>query len=98
VQPSAAQKPEIVDIAPLSLTLTTPPSLSLVVEDPLLAIEGKTRVDALLTVGSEVVEPGADGKFSHELALSAGHNQIEIIASISSGEQEFLILSIIYED
>ena len=98
VQPAAAQKPEIVDTAPLSLTLTTPPSLSLVVEDPLLAIEGKTRMDALLTVGNEVVEPGIDGNFSHSIALQPGHNIIEILASSSTGEQEALILAVIYAD
>ena len=98
VQPAAAQKPEIVDTAPLSLTLTTPPSLSLIVEDPLLAIEGKTRMDALLTVGNEVVEPGIDGNFSHSIALQPGHNIIEILASSSTGEQEALILAVIYAD
>ena len=98
VLPAGAQKPEIVDTAPLSLTLTTPASLSLVVEDPSLTIEGKTRMDALLTVGNEVVEPGIDGNFSHSIALQPGHNIIEILASSSIGEQESLILAVIYAD
>ena len=83
---------------PFFLTIETPSSLDLVVNDSSLLIEGETRVDALLTIGDDVVEPGIDGKFNHELELITGHNHIEIIASISSGAQEFVILSVIYED
>ena len=103
LQPAAAERPEIkapeiVDTDPLTLTLISPSSLSLVVEESSLEIEGKTRMDALLTVGHEVVEPGLDGKFSYTIALQPGHNLIEILASSSTGEQKSLILAVIYSD
>mgnify|MGYP001169018004 FL=1 len=103
LQPAAAERPEIkapeiVDTDPLTLTLISPSSLLLVVEESSLEIEGKTRMDALLTVGHEVVEPGLDGKFSHTIALQPGHNLIEILASSSTGEQKSLILAVIYSD
>ena len=102
-EPSGAQRPtvkapQVVDTNPLSLTLITPSSLSLVVEEPSLAIEGKTRMDALLTVGNEIVEPDLDGQFSHTITLQPGHNLVEIIASTSTGEQKSLILAVIYAD
>ncbi|GEM_PF-1807595 len=95
-QPDKSTNVAVID--PLFLTIETPSSLDLVVNDSSLLIEGETRVDALLTIGDDVVEPGIDGKFNHELELITGHNHIEIIASISSGAQEFVILSVIYED
>ena len=81
----------------LLLTLESPSSLELVVDQAQLVISGETRLDALLTVGGDVVEPDINGKFTHEVTLNEGHNVIEILASTSAGEQKDLILAIIYK-
>lgn len=81
---------------PLFLTLDSPSSLALVVKEPSLVVRGKTRMDALLTVGSDAVEPNLDGVFSHTITLEPGHNIVEILASTSTGEQKSLILAVIY--
>jgi hypothetical protein len=81
---------------PLFLTLDSPASLELVIKEPSLVVRGKTRMDALLTVGSDVVEPNLDGGFSHTITLEPGHNIVEILASTSSGEKNSLILAVIY--
>ena len=81
---------------PLFLTLDAPSSLELVVKEPSLVVRGKTRMDALLTIGSDAVEPNLDGGFSHTITLEPGHNIVEILASTSSGEKNSLILAVIY--
>ena len=81
---------------PLFLALDSPSSLALVVKEPSLVVRGKTRMDALLTVGSDAVEPNLDGVFSHTITLEPGHNIVEILASTSSGEKNSLILAVIY--
>jgi hypothetical protein len=78
------------------LTLDTPSSLKLVVEEPSLAIQGSIRQDALLTVGNDIVEPNLEGRFNHTVRLKPGHNLVEILASTSSGEKNSLILAVIY--
>jgi len=78
------------------LTLDTPSSLELVVDEPSLAIQGSIRQDALLTIGNDIVEPNLEGRFSHTVGLEPGHNLVEILASTSSGEKNSLILAVIY--
>ena len=84
------------DVAPLFITLDSPTSLDIVVDKPNLLIEGTTRLDALLTVGEDAVEPDVNGKFRHEIVLSPGHNVVEILASTSQGDQQSMILAVIY--
>ena len=81
---------------PLLLTLETPTSLTVVVKEPSFTIRGKTRVDALLTIDNEAVEPDINGQFTHTISLDPGHNIVEIVASTSSGEQNGLVLAVIY--
>ena len=87
---------QTVDRDSLFLLLESPSSLEFVANKPALLVKGETRVDALLTVGSDVVEPDVNGIFSHEITLNDGHNIIEILASTSSGEQQGLVLAVIY--
>ena len=76
--------------------MESPSSLDVVVDKPNLLIEGSTRLDALLTVGEDAVEPDVNGKFSYEVVLIPGHNLVEILASTSQGDQQSLILAVIY--
>ena len=87
---------QTIDRDSLFLLLESPSSLEFVTNKPSLLIEGETRVDALLTVGGNVVEPDVNGIFSHEITLNDGHNIIEILASTSTGDQQGLVLAVIY--
>ena len=97
IQTSQDEITETLDEESLFLTLESPSSLEVVVDQAQLVISGETRLDALLTVGGDIVEPDINGKFTHEVTLNEGHNVIEILASTSAGEQKDLILAIIYK-
>ena len=97
IQTSQDEIPETLDQASLFLTLESPSSLEVVVDQAKLVISGETRLDALLTVGGDVVEPDINGEFTHEVTLNEGHNVIEILASTSACEQKDLSLAIIYK-
>ncbi len=79
------------------LELDFPESLEAVVTDSSLKIEGRTRIDAFVTVNDHVVEPDIEGRFSQVLELAPGLNIIEVIASTASGEQKSLVLGIGYK-
>ena len=78
------------------LELESPDGLDSVVTQSSIAIMARTRIDALVTVNQDPVEPDMDGRFSHEVQLNPGHNLVEILASTSEGEQKALILAVIY--
>ena len=61
-----------------------------------IVVSGRTRVDAIITVNDAFVEPDADGVFSVEVTLDVGPNTIEVVASISTGEELSSVLSVIY--
>jgi hypothetical protein len=79
------------------LELDFPESLEAVLTDSSLKIEGRTRIDAFVTVNDHVVEPDIEGRFSQVLELAPGLNIIEVIASTASGEQKSLVLGIGYK-
>ena len=97
IQTSQDEIVQTLDDESLFLTIESPSSLEVVVDQAQLVISGETRLDALLTVGGDIVEPDINGKFTHEVTLNEGHNVIEILASTSAGEQKDLILAVIYK-
>ena len=76
--------------------LESPDGLDSVVTQSSIAIMARTRIDALVTVNQDPVEPDMDGRFSHEVQLNLGHHLVELLASTSEGEQKALILAVIY--
>ena len=80
----------------LFLQLISPQGSEVFVSDPMINIAARTRVDAVVTVNDTLVEPGIDGRFSLEVGLDVGANIIEVAASGASGEQEGLVLVVIY--
>ena len=95
---SAASPPaQMVPIKEFFLELDSPGVREAVVTDPSLTIEGRTRIDAFVTVNDHVVEPDIEGRFSQVLELAPGLNIIEVIASTASGEQKSLVLGIGYK-
>ena len=65
--------------------------------NPTLLVSGRTRVDAVVSVNDTFVEPDINGLFSTELTLDDGPNIVEVVASISTGEQLLTVLVVIYE-
>lgn len=63
------------------LELDSPGVREAVVTDPSLTIEGRTRIDAFVTVNEHVVEPNIEGRFRQVVELVPGLNIIEVIAS-----------------
>ncbi len=61
-----------------------------------IVVSGRTRVDAIITVNDAFVEPDADGAVSAEVTLDVDPNTIEVVASISTGEELSTVLSVIY--
>ena len=53
-------------------------------------------MDAVVTVNDTLVEPNIDGRFSLNVDLEVGPNIIEVVASVASGDQEDLVLVVIY--
>lgn len=62
-----------------------------------LAVIGQTAPNAVVSVNDAVAIAGPDGRFNLSVALEAGPNVLEIIASKSSGEQVFAILTVLYQ-
>ena len=62
-------------------------------EGNVLDIVGRTRVDAVVTVNDDVVEPDVDGMFRHTVPLEIGVNIIEVVASVASDEQDSFVVT-----
>ncbi len=82
--------------AELSLELLEPQGLEVITGDSRIQLVGSTRIDALVTVNDSVVEPDVGGLFAFGVDLEEGPNIIEIVASISSGDQKDLVLVVVY--
>tara|TARA_B100000809_G_scaffold77826_1_gene75659 strand:+ start:1208 stop:1600 length:393 start_codon:yes stop_codon:yes gene_type:complete len=80
----------------LFLQLISPPETEVFTDTGTLAVVGRTRVDAVVTINDTVVEPDIDGEFSLDVPLEEGPNIIEVVASVASGEQMDLVLVAIY--
>ena len=50
----------------------------------------------MITVNDTVVEPDVDGRFESTVALEVGANIIEVVVSVVTGEQQDLVLVVIY--
>ncbi len=78
------------------LQLIDPQGQEIITEEEIIHVAGRTRVDAVVTVNDTLTEPDSDGLFTSTVELEEGPNVIEVIASVASGEQEELILVVIY--
>jgi hypothetical protein len=68
---------------------------SIIAESP-ITIVGRTRVDAVVSVGDVFAEVDEDGRFRVPVQLEEGPNIIEVVASVESGEELVEILVVIY--
>ena len=80
----------------LFLQLESPEGTEVVVTVSKLTVVGRTRVDAAVSVNDNLVEPDLEGRFRQVVDLEVGANVIEIVVSNASGEQNGLVLTVIY--
>jgi hypothetical protein len=62
-----------------------------------LTVQGQTAPNAVVSVNDAVAIADASGHFSLTVPLDPGPNVLEIIASKTTGEQVFAILTILYQ-
>ena len=97
--PTAVAEPTATPVATEAeffLQLVDPVDLEVITEESPIAITGRTRVDAVITVNDTAVEPDGEGVFTSEVELEEGPNVVEIVSSVASGEQLDLVLVVIY--
>jgi hypothetical protein len=69
----------------------------IIVTESSVVIEGRTRVDAAISVDDAFLDVNEEGRFEITLDLEEGPNVIEVVASIGTGEEEAILLIISYE-
>lgn len=62
-----------------------------------LTVRGQTAPDAVVSANDAVAIADAQGRFSLTVPLDPGPNVLEIIASKTTGEQVFAILTVLYQ-
>ena len=80
----------------LFIQLVEPADLETISDEATFTVVGRTRIDARVTVNDTIVEPDIDGIFSSTVDLEEGPNIIEIVASVASGDQEDIVLVVIF--
>jgi hypothetical protein len=81
----------------LKLEVTSPRD-NAVVNSQLITVAGLTSPDAAVSVNGRLVTPDSDGRFATDLPVTLADNPlpIEVIATSISGEQRWLVLTVIY--
>ena len=67
------------------------------VSTPSVTIVGRTRVDAAVTVQDTFADVDEEGRFEVTLQLDEEPIVIEVVASVGTGEEELVVLTVAYE-
>lgn len=78
------------------LNITSPADAESVVSTPTITVAGQTRVDAAVSVNDQFLTVDANGNFSVNVPLVEGPNEIDVVASIASGDELSKVLTVIY--
>ena len=78
------------------LDIEEPVSVESVVAESAITVVGRTRIDAVVSVGAIFADIDDDGRFRVPVELEEGPNIIEVVASAGSGEELVEILVVIY--
>ena len=76
--------------------LVTEPVGDSIVNSSSVTVTGSTTPDAVVSINGESTEVDIDGAFSAEVILEEGPNSVEVVASNLQGDQESVILALIY--
>ena len=94
VVPTPTSTPD--PLGDMFLIIESPPELESISELDNITVTGRTRIDAAVTVNDDFVELDVDGTFEIIVPLIEGINIIEVVASVSTGEQLDEVLVVIF--
>jgi len=80
----------------LYLRINSPEQPEVIVETDSVKITGETSIDAAVSIGQEFIDVNLDGTFEKIVNLEDGINMIEVVASVSSGQQYNQVITVIY--
>ena len=78
------------------MTITSPADET-VVAVPQVDVWGQAPAEAVISINDDVVVAGATGQFSTTVALQAGPNEIDLVASDVDGNQVSTRLFVTYD-
>ncbi len=78
------------------LYIEAPETTESIVAEASLTVVGRTRIDAVVSVGDVFAEVDEDGRFRVPVQLQEGPNIIEVVVSLESGEELVEILVVVY--
>lgn len=82
-----------------NLTLTQPEN-NLLTDQPEVKIVGRTLPNSYVTILTQEKEAitvaDQDGDFAHDVTLELGGNRVTVISSLPDGQQEEVVLSLVY--
>ncbi len=81
---------------PVALQVLSPQD-GAVVNTPQIQVSGTASPGAVVTVNDTIILVGADGGFSAAVALDAGPNLVDVIASNDSGDSKTVDLTVTYQ-
>ncbi len=90
--PTATQDP----LGEFFLVVEEPAETDSIITESSIAVVGRTRLDAAVSVNDVFAIVDAEGRFSVDVDLEEGPNIIEVVASLETGEQFDQILVVIY--
>ena len=93
--PAASTSGSVGTTAPIDLQVLLPEDGSQIDIEQCQVI-GITAPGAVVTINDEIVIAGADGSFQATIALEAGPNLIEVLASDASGTEAYTFLTVTY--
>lgn len=80
----------------LFLEIISPNEEVAFVESSTFVLTARTTIDAAVSVNDTLVDVNEDGILETELTLEEGPNVVEVVTSISSGEEQSAVLTIFY--
>ena len=80
----------------LFLEIINPSDKVAFVETATFMITARTLLDAAVSVNDDLVDVNEEGILESVITLVEGHNLIEVVASVSSGEEKSTVLTIFY--
>ena len=78
------------------LAIEEPEEIESIVAEASVTVVGRTRIDAVVSVGDIFAEVDENGRFRVLVALEEGPNIIEVVASVEAGDELVEILVVIY--
>jgi hypothetical protein len=88
--------PDVIDGA-FFLHMVAPEDGEAFVSTNTFEVIGRTSLDALVTVNDTFADVAIDGTFSVVVELDEGPNVVEVVASTAGGDEDSIVLVIIFE-